>query len=129
MIKQDLYGEFRLLSLDPRHREYRRVGRSSGAAAIAFVSSFAGGAPRRSEARHFALLAAIRRITAALRLWRRRARARRQLPALSDHLLKDIGLRRDALGYEFQTPFRRPDRVAFSRGREIPSVKQPARFS
>jgi hypothetical protein len=48
------------------------------------------------------------------------------LPALSDHLLKDIGLRRDALGYEFQTPFRRPDRVAFSRGREIPSVKQPA---
>jgi uncharacterized protein YjiS (DUF1127 family) len=128
MIKQDLYGEFRLLSLDPRHREYRRVGRSSGAAAIAFVPSFAGGEPRRSEARHFAPLAALRRIAAALRLWRRRARARRQLPALSDHLLKDIGLRRDALGYEFQTPFRRPDRVAFSRRPEISSVNLPAEF-
>lgn len=128
MIKQDLSGKFRLLSPDPPYREYRRVGRLSGATAIAFVSPFAGGQPRRSEARHHAPLAAIRRIAAALRLWRRRALARQQLPALSDHLLKDIGLRRDALGYEFQRPFWRPERVAFSRRPEIPFVNLPAEF-
>jgi uncharacterized protein YjiS (DUF1127 family) len=109
MIKQDLYGEFRLLSLDPRHREYRRVGRSSGATAIAFVSSFARRESRRFEARHLAPLAAIRRIAAALRLPSRRARSRQQLPALSDHVLKDIGLRREEVGYEFPQLFRHCD--------------------
>jgi uncharacterized protein YjiS (DUF1127 family) len=113
MIKQDMYGEFRLLSLDPRYREYRRVGRSSGATAIAFVSSFARREPRRFEARHLAPLVAIKRIAAGLRLLSRRARSRQQLPeqlpALSDHLLKDIGLRREEAGYEFPQLFRHCD--------------------
>jgi len=103
MIKQNLYGEFRLLSLDPRHREYRRVGRSSRATAVAFVSPLTRGEPRRSEAGHFPL-AAIRRIAAALRLWRGRARSRQRLPALSDHLLKDIGLGREAIDYTSARP-------------------------
>ena len=99
MIKQDLYGEFRMSLLDRRGDQRRRAARSSGATAIVFVSSFAGREPRCFGARHFALLAVIRRIAAALRLWRRRARARQQLPALSDHLLKDIGLGREAVDY------------------------------
>ena len=46
-------------------------------------------------------LTAIRRIVAAIRRWREHARSRQQLRALSDHLLKDIGLRREDVGYEF----------------------------
>jgi len=109
MIKQSLYGEFRPAWLDLRHDERSRVDRPSGAMAIALVAPFSGREPRRSEQRRFAPLAAIRRIAAAFGLRRRRVRSWRQLHALSDHMLKDIGLRRDALGYEFQTPFRHRD--------------------
>jgi presqualene diphosphate synthase len=97
------FDEFRLLSLEPSRYEYRRVGRSSGATAIAVVSPFTGRQPRRSEARHFAPLAAIGRIPAALRLWGGRGRSRQQLPVLSDYLLKDIGLRREDVGYEYSS--------------------------
>src|SRR5262249_50394416 len=37
----------------------------------------------------------IRRIVAAIRLWRERVRSQQQLRELSDHMLKDIGLRRE----------------------------------
>jgi uncharacterized protein YjiS (DUF1127 family) len=47
----------------------------------------------------------ISRIVTAIRLWRVRARSRQQLRALSDHLLTDIGLRREGMGYEFPKPF------------------------
>jgi uncharacterized protein YjiS (DUF1127 family) len=52
---------------------------------------------------------AIRRIVVALRLWRRRARSQQQLRQLSDHVLNDIGLTREEVGYEFPGPFRRLD--------------------
>jgi uncharacterized protein YjiS (DUF1127 family) len=44
-------------------------------------------------------LTAIRRIVAAVRQRRGRARSRQQLRELSDHLLKDIGLRREDVAY------------------------------
>ena len=61
-------------------------------------------APRKAEARHFPILTAIGRIVATLRLWRRRARSRQQLRALSGHMLKDIGLRREDVGYDVSSP-------------------------
>jgi len=51
----------------------------------------------------------LHRIAAAIRLWRERARSRPQLRELNDHLLRDIGLRRDDVGYEFPKPFWRWD--------------------
>ena len=40
-----------------------------------------------------------------LRLWRRRARDRRQLMELSDYMLKDIGITRDEREIEISRPF------------------------
>jgi uncharacterized protein YjiS (DUF1127 family) len=42
---------------------------------------------------------------AVIRLWRGRARSRQELRELGDHMLKDIGLRREEIGTEFRTPF------------------------
>jgi uncharacterized protein YjiS (DUF1127 family) len=50
-------------------------------------------------------LTAIRLIVAAIRRWRERARSVQQLRELSDHMLRDIGLRPEDLGYEFPKPF------------------------
>ena len=63
--------------------------------------------PPSAETRGVSPLPAIRRIVAAIWRWRSRARAhsRQQLRELSDHLLKDIGLRREAVGCEFPKPF------------------------
>src|SRR5438128_9142163 len=55
-----------------------------------------GRAPPRAETGHIALLTAFRRIVAAIRVRRGRARSRQQLRELDDHLLKDIGLKREA---------------------------------
>jgi uncharacterized protein YjiS (DUF1127 family) len=63
----------------------------------------------RAETRHIALLMAIRRIVAALRRWREHARSQQQSRAFDDRLLRDIGLRREDLGYEFPKPFRHWD--------------------
>jgi len=63
-----------------------------------------GRAPPRAETGHIALLTAIRRIVAAIRVRRGRARSRQQLRELDDHLLKDIGLKREAAGHEFPKP-------------------------
>jgi uncharacterized protein YjiS (DUF1127 family) len=64
----------------------------------------AGGERHRAETRRIAPLAAIGRIVAAIRRWREHARSRQQSGALSD-LLKDIGLRREEVGYEFPNRF------------------------
>ena len=48
---------------------------------------------------------AIRLIVAAIRRWRERAHSRQQLRELNDHMLRDIDLRREDLGYEFPMPF------------------------
>jgi uncharacterized protein YjiS (DUF1127 family) len=59
---------------------------------------------RRADTRHIAVLTVIRLIIAAIRRWRERAHSRQQLRELSDHMLKDIGLRREDVGYEFPKP-------------------------
>ena len=44
---------------------------------------------------------------AVLRAWRRRARQRRALALISDHLLRDIGITRDEASREAAKPFGR----------------------
>jgi uncharacterized protein YjiS (DUF1127 family) len=52
-------------------------------------------------------IAVIRRVAAAIRLSHQNARSRRILRELSDHMLEDIGLRRQDIGYGFgKTPGR-----------------------
>ena len=60
--------------------------------------------PHRAGTRRIAPLAALHRIAAAIRLRRERDRSRQQLRELNDHLLKDIGLRREDLGFEAPKP-------------------------
>jgi uncharacterized protein YjiS (DUF1127 family) len=61
--------------------------------------------PRRVGTIHTAALKAIRRIVAATQLRRARARWRPQLRELSDHMLQDIGRRREDVGCEFARLF------------------------
>ena len=103
MTNQNLHGECRMSLLDRRGDQRRRSALGYGSAAVALAPPFTGPVPRRGE-RHAMPLAAIRLIGAAIRLWRRRARAHRELHELSDHTLKDIGLRREEVGYEFPEP-------------------------
>ena len=46
------------------------------------------------------LLTAIGQVANAIRQWRRRTRSPQQLHELTDHLLKDIGLRREEVIYQ-----------------------------
>jgi len=50
---------------------------------------------------------AFRRIMGLLRGWRERAHSRRQLCKLDDHILRNIGLTRDALLHEATKQFQR----------------------
>ena len=59
----------------------------------------------RAETIHIAPRTAIRRVVVAIGLWCARARSRQELRELSEHLLKDIGLRREDVGYKFPKPF------------------------
>ena len=108
-IGQDLYGSFRPSSLDRRGDERRRAVRSRNATSMALVLPFTQLERRRARPRRIAPATVIRQIVAAIRLWRMRARSRQKLHELSDHVLKDIGLRREHLVYEFPTPFWRLD--------------------
>jgi uncharacterized protein YjiS (DUF1127 family) len=51
---------------------------------------------------------AIRRAADLLLTWQQRARDRRQLESLSDHMLRDIGLSRADVFAEASKPFWRP---------------------
>jgi uncharacterized protein YjiS (DUF1127 family) len=51
------------------------------------------------------VLPAVRRIPAVIGEWRRRARSRRELLALDDHMLKDIGIARVDAQYEAAKSF------------------------
>jgi uncharacterized protein YjiS (DUF1127 family) len=51
---------------------------------------------------------AVGRAIDLLLIWHRRARDRRQLEALSDHMLRDIGLSRADVFAEASKPFWRP---------------------
>jgi len=123
MMEQSLHGEFRLPSLNHRHNESGEAVRPSGTVRASSLRTFEPvglhglplwaspdvrlkeRAPRRGETKQIPLLRGIRRIVAAIRLWRERARSRPQLRGLDDRLLKDIGLRREDVGYEFPKPF------------------------
>jgi uncharacterized protein YjiS (DUF1127 family) len=96
MMEQSLNGVFRPSLLDARSGERRQASPD-----VPFI----GRSFRRAETSYVAPLTVIRRIVAAFRMWRIRARSQQELRELSDHLLKDIGLRREDVGYEFQKPF------------------------
>ena len=95
MMEQSLNGMFRPSSLDARCDERRQALPD----VPPIIRSF-----HRAETIHIAPRTVIRRIVAAIGLWCARARSR-QLRELSEHLLKDIGLRREDVGYEFPKPF------------------------
>jgi uncharacterized protein YjiS (DUF1127 family) len=105
MMEESLQRKYRLPSLDHRGYEPRRTVGSSSTTAIALVLPLTRRAPRRAGMGHIAPLTAIRQIVAAIRRWRGRARPRQELCELDDHLLKDIGLRREEVGYDFPTLF------------------------
>jgi uncharacterized protein YjiS (DUF1127 family) len=52
-----------------------------------------------------ALLATMRRAVATVVTWHKRTRERAQLAALDAHLLRDIGISRDAAQWECNKPF------------------------
>ena len=96
MMEQSLNGMFRPSSLDARCDERRQASPDLPPIRRSF---------RRAETTHIAPRTVIRRIVAAIGLWCARARSRQELRELSEHLLKDIGLRREDVGYEFPKPF------------------------
>ena len=117
------YRDHRMLLLDPRGDQRGRTARlpqTAWASSVLTVDRvaqhgwplwtsadmpLAGGERHRAETRRIAPLAAVGRIVAAIRRWREHASSRQQLRALDDHLLKDIGLRREDIGYDFPSPF------------------------
>ena len=109
IMGQDLYGSFRPSSLDRRGDERRRAVRSRNTTSLAFVSPFTQLEQRRAHRTRIAPLTVIRQLVAVIRLWRRRAGSRQKLHELSDHVLKDIGLRREHLLSEFSKPIWRLD--------------------
>ena len=60
--------------------------------------------PERATRDHNAPLVTVRRILAAMRLRRGRVDSRQQLKELNNHLLKDIGLGREAIDYTSPRP-------------------------
>jgi uncharacterized protein YjiS (DUF1127 family) len=117
MTQLSLHGEYRPFSLDRRGDERRGPARPALAVRASSLRTFdpvaqyglrrgaSLGVSRRADTRHIAVPTGIRRIMAAIRLWRGRARSRQQLRGLNNHLLRDIGLRREDVGYEFPKPF------------------------
>lgn len=121
VMEESVHSEYRLSSLDHRYDERRTAAPWYRATAIVRTLDRApqqewprctlldvpstGRAPRRAATREITPLSVIRRIVAAIQLWRWRARSLRQLHELNDHLLKDIGLKREVLGYDFPKPF------------------------
>ena len=84
---------------------YDPAGRLGAPLSTPPKARFTESVPPRVETRGISPLSAIRRIISAIRLWRARTHSRQQVRELSDHLLKDIGLRREDVGYEFPKPF------------------------
>jgi uncharacterized protein YjiS (DUF1127 family) len=68
-----------------------------------------GRARHRAQTLHIVVLTVLGRIAAAIRRWRWRTRSRQELRELDDLLLRDIGLRREDVSYEFPKPFRHWD--------------------
>jgi uncharacterized protein YjiS (DUF1127 family) len=122
MMEESLHGEFRPTSLGHRQYKSRRAAGLPKTFCAALMHTFdptmqhrstrsasldvqLTHTPRRAKNRHIAPLTVIRLTVAAIRRWRERARSQQQLRELSDHMLRDIGVRREDLGYEFPNPF------------------------
>ena len=122
MMEESLRGEFGLSSLGHCQYKSRRAARPPKTVCATLVHAFdptlqhrstrsasldvpLTHTPRRAKNRHIVPLMAIRLIVAAIRRWRERAHSRQQLRELNDHMLRDIDLRREDLGYEFPMPF------------------------
>ena len=123
MMEQSLHREYRLSLLDRRGDQRRSAARRPATVGALSrltldpaaqrgtplwaspIAVLIGQSRRRTEPKPIAPLTVIRRIVAAVRLWRGRARSRHQLRELNDHLLKDIGLKREDVGYELTEPF------------------------
>ena len=115
MMKEDLREVLPLWSLDRRGDGPRRTVGTREAVGVSFprfarpvplgdpLRMVHDAPPRRAPdwatTNHIAPLATIRRILAAIRLRRGRVRSRQQLKELDNHLLKDIGLRREAVDF------------------------------
>jgi uncharacterized protein YjiS (DUF1127 family) len=65
-----------------------------------YDATLSDGAPRRAGG--------FRRAVETLLTWRDRARSRRMLGALDEHMLRDIGLNRGSASSEAEKPFWRP---------------------
>jgi uncharacterized protein YjiS (DUF1127 family) len=125
MMEQSLNGVFRPSLLDRHPDEPRDVALRYGATATVRTLDrtaqkewplwalldvpLTGRAPHRAETTETTRLGAIRRLVTTIRRWQRRARSRQELGELSDHMLKDIGLRREEVGSEFPQLFCRCD--------------------
>jgi len=74
-------------------------------AGVAALGRPAAGKALPGQALPPGLQTAAKRGALMLRLWRQRARDRRQLMELSDYMLKDIGITRDEREIEISRPF------------------------
>ena len=115
MMNQDLREALPLWSVDRRGDGPRRTAltwEAVGVSSPRFIRPTPFGdplgmvhdAPPRRVPDWTTPLATIQRILAAMRLRRARVRSRQQLKELDNHLLKDIGLRRDAVDYTSPRP-------------------------
>ena len=119
MMKEDLREVLPLWSLDRRGDGPRGTIVTREAVGVLYAFGCTGplgeplemvhdGPPRRVADRattvRIAPLAMIRRIFAVMRLRRERVRSRQKLKELDSHLLKDIGLGREAIDYTSPRP-------------------------
>src|SRR4051794_30120177 len=115
MFEENQRWQYQSVSFDERQYGRREPVRRFGAVAISIPATMApssrafdhgsAGANPPYDGIPRTPLAAIRRVTTTIRLWRQNARMRQELHELSDHMLKDIGLRRENLGHEPVIPF------------------------
>jgi uncharacterized protein YjiS (DUF1127 family) len=119
MMKEDLREALPLWSLDRRGDGRRVTATTSETVGLLYAFGCTGplgepldmvpdAPPRRVPDRgttdRITLLAMIRRILAFMRLRRGRVRSRQELKELDNHLLKDIGLGREAIDYTSPRP-------------------------
>jgi len=109
-MAESLPRKYRLNPLGDRNGAHRRAVCSRSANSRAVVLPFTQLEQRRAHPTPIApLKVIIRQLVAAIRLWHMRAGSRQKLHELSDHMLKDIGLRREHLLFGYPKPIRRLD--------------------
>ena len=119
MMKEDLREARPLWSLDRRGDGRRGAATTSETVGVFYAFGFTGPlgdplevvsdgplrrVPDRATADRITPLAMIRRILAFMRLRRGRGRSRQELKELDNHLLRDIGLGREAIDYTSPRP-------------------------